>query len=148
MTQSLMWVFEHDFHRAEFDWLACDRAGRIGVFSTAGQGPLPDVVVARASDLETLTDDLFALPLITEAEVTDAHEGNPAFFYDLARRGLFAWDWSAQRGRYVLQARPTNGGELVPDSLPTGYLEAARSVVLELDFRIATSLKVGRRHSD
>jgi hypothetical protein len=36
----------------EFDWFAVDRNGFVGLFSSAGNGPVPTSVVAHASELD------------------------------------------------------------------------------------------------
>ncbi|MBV9493092.1 MAG: hypothetical protein JOZ54_02515 [Acidobacteria bacterium] len=42
----------HRFLRVEFDWLAQDRDGMLGFFSTAGGGPIPKVLDSDGVELE------------------------------------------------------------------------------------------------
>lgn len=87
-------------------WLASDAAGHLAMLVTGGEGPIPALAleVARPSvtDLEDLVD---ALEICSEvAFVVDVT--NPDSFADLARRGVFVFDWTASLGAYELVARP------------------------------------------
>lgn len=95
----------HRFLRAEFDWLAQDRDGVLGFFSTAGAGPIPEALESDGAALAL--EDILALPKRGEA-VRVGGEGNVNEWIEIAERGIFAFDWSRETRRYELIAQPTS----------------------------------------
>ncbi len=47
-----------DFYGYEFDWYAVDQEGQIGVFSTAGFGPIPQAVQLHYQDHLDISDQI------------------------------------------------------------------------------------------
>ena len=103
-------------------WIALDAQGRVGAFVTAGEGPVPEVVLG--SDVDII--DIEGL-LLDMAETGEAHplasDGDPSSFLALARRGLYVYDWNDVHSvprpltdRYQCIARPQNA--LMADDLP------------------------------
>src|SRR5687768_2934088 len=91
-------------------WLAIDELGQVAVFTTAGQGPVPESALAS---LESAEADVLRLPAICEA-IRVMAVPRPDSFVAFAERGFFAYDWSdAHRtslgaiGGYELAAAPT-----------------------------------------
>ncbi|KQY29563.1 hypothetical protein ASD38_09505 [Caulobacter sp. Root487D2Y] len=94
-------------------WLVSDEVGHLAMLITAGEGPIPALALEGSrlplDDLGGLVD---ALEICSEVEfVVDVP--NPASFIDLARRGVFMFDWTdvhrteaGQRGIYELVAKP------------------------------------------
>jgi hypothetical protein len=108
----------------EFDWFAVDCEGHIGHFATAGFGPVPSAVLARLDELRKLDERVLSLPAIGEATghlscVIDD-------WLDMARRGLFAYDWQHWSGPYLRAATPS--APILIDQLPTGLRESVRLV--------------------
>jgi hypothetical protein len=104
-------------------WIASDRHGHLGVFFTAGLGPIPveamnnkymnvDEIEGRLHSLERISG-FSLLRETTQSEILT----------NLAERGLFVYDWSdlhrfeyARINAYELQAKPLNSIKI--DSLP------------------------------
>jgi hypothetical protein len=89
-------VSREAFEGFEFDWFAVDAAGHVGHFSTAGSGPVPLSVldrldVAKTDELWSLGRRLLDLPMIGAA--TGHLPGLIDDWLELARRGLFSFDW-------------------------------------------------------
>jgi hypothetical protein len=101
-------VFDHPYLRSEFDWLALDQMSNVGYFSTAGVGPLPKPVLARADSFELLLESVLALPECSEATIVYESQHNISEWIAIARRGLFAFDWRRNTSCYELIAKPTD----------------------------------------
>src|SRR4051812_47975150 len=81
-------------------WIGYDREGRVGVFATGGEGPIPALALeAKRIPLEEIESRLLRLPPTTSGRLLVPLK-RPDDFLDPARRGLFAYDWSdAHRNR-------------------------------------------------
>ena len=98
------------FEGVEFDWFAVDAVGHVGHFSTAGYGPVPLPVLdrldaARTDELWSLCERLLELPVIGGA--TGELPGQIDDWVELARRGLFGFDWQHWSGPYRRAATPS-----------------------------------------
>jgi hypothetical protein len=82
-----------------------DGEGHVGHFATAGFGPIPAVVLARLDELRELDELVLALPVIGEA--TGHLPGRIDDWLEMARRGLFAFDWQHWSGPYRRAATPS-----------------------------------------
>lgn len=96
----------------DWAWLAVDAAGHLALFTTAGSGPVPSVVLDQ-SDLVLTAETLIAkLPILGKSEL-HVQLPRPDDFVAFARRGFFAYDWSdvhrtiGKIGNYELMATPT-----------------------------------------
>ena len=87
----------------DVEWVAIDGRGRVGVFTTAGMGPIPSAYLDAPGALDLCFDAIRALPERTES-ILFAQVPRPDDFVAFARRGCFSFDW--EDGRYELQARP------------------------------------------
>jgi hypothetical protein len=105
----------------DVSWVAVDAAGRLGVFTTAGEGPVPE----SALSVSAAADEVVCrLPVLGGHELLIKYL-RPDDFVAFAERGLYAYDWSdAHRPRgdctgcYELVAkpvRPVSIGELSPN---------------------------------
>lgn len=75
-------------------WIGSDRDGRLGVFVTGGEGPIPALALdAKRIPVEEIEGRLLGLPPTTLGRIIVALK-RPDDFLELARRGLFAYDWS------------------------------------------------------
>jgi hypothetical protein len=88
----------------EFDWFAVDGHGRIGHFATAGYGPVPVAVLMRLEEVRDLNERIRGLPVVGEA--TGHLPGRIKDWLEMARRGLFAYDWKHWHGPYQRAATP------------------------------------------
>jgi hypothetical protein len=119
-------IARHRFRRAEFDWLAFDRCNRVAIFTTAGSGPIP-----ASLDIETTIDVaelIMSVERRCQAEFVTEPNGNHSEWDELARRGVFAYDWIERESAYVLIAKPDTTIELSLDVTRTA------SVTLAVDF--------------
>jgi hypothetical protein len=80
---------------AGFDcaWLVSDIASCLAAVVTAGAGPLPESVFGGPVDPSDLEYRLLQLPVVGEATAL-VEDGDATSFLDLARRGLFVFDWT------------------------------------------------------
>ena len=112
----------NDLRDIDLPWVAVDAGGRLAVFTTAGEGPVP----ASALRVSTAAEAAVAqLPIVGGNELL-AKYLRPDDFIAFAERGLYAYDWSdAHRSGsdctrcYELVAkplRPVSIGEL-PEGL-------------------------------
>ena len=74
-------------------WLVSDIAGCLAAVVTAGAGPIPESVFGGPVDLLDLEYRLLQLPVVGEANAL-AEDGDATSFLNLARRGLFVFDWT------------------------------------------------------
>lgn len=91
-------------------WLAVDALGQVAVFTTGGQGPVPD---AALPSIESGEADVLSLPAVCEATRVMSVQ-RPDSFVAFAERGFFAYDWSDVHrtrretiGCYELAAAPS-----------------------------------------
>jgi hypothetical protein len=94
-------------------WLATDAYGRFAAMITAGEGPIPAVVLESSFDITTIEETLLTMPIVGNAMLF-VDVPNPSSFIELSRRGLFVYDWkdvhrprSQERGTYELVASPS-----------------------------------------
>jgi len=90
-------------------WLAVDAQGQVAIFTTGGEGPIPETALAS---IETGEESVQSLPEVSAHELLTSMP-RPTDFVSFARRGLFAYDWSDVHrvasevsGGYELQALP------------------------------------------
>jgi hypothetical protein len=116
----------------DYCWLATDRAGHLGVFVTAGRGPIPAQVLLESYPLEDIEEQILNLPKASDIDLL-ARVSDPSDFVALAERGFFVYDWSdihrtisEEIGEYELMALPYR--PLTLDQLPDDLGDTARSV--------------------
>lgn len=79
----------------EFDWFATDELGQFALFATAGAGPLPQLVLASIAAHDAIGE-----------EVEISGWGTNDVWQSYSRAGLYAYDWSSTKGRYLRVAEP------------------------------------------
>jgi len=111
--------------RGEFDWFATDGAGHVGHFATAGFGPIPAIVLERLEELRKLDERILQqVPVIGEAS---GHlPGRVDDWLEMARRGLFSYDWQHWDGPYRRAATPSR--PITITDLPAALSDAVRIV--------------------
>jgi len=98
-------------HGTDYEWYASDAAGHVAVFTTAGIGPMPSVLLGDLSLTDSLMDAVQHLPARGRATMLVSLP-RPDSFIHFASRGLFAYDWQdvhRTRGfsdRYEMLCRP------------------------------------------
>ncbi|WP_433013573.1 hypothetical protein [Kribbella sp. CA-294648] len=136
-----------DLWGLEWDFLAVDSAGHVAVLSSAGYGPIPELVLAAREVVGRADDAIEALPTFTQA-VRDnpEREGNFSDWYSLSERGLFAYDWNLWHGPYKRIASPAE--PLNISSLPEQVQAAARLLQIPYLFAGATELHLAHELTD
>ena len=122
----------HEFSGLEFDWLACDEDGFVGMFSSAGFGPVPEAAIANADSLAEALDRIKALPVTGDTTPVSGRT-DPDDWIAAAQRGLFAFDWAHMRDRYQLEALPSRPVHL-KDIKDDEIRQAAESVRIPARF--------------
>jgi len=129
---------------SDVEWVAVDRAGRVGVFTTGGTGPIPRAYLQSQGAFELIHDALWAMPERTQSEML-VHVPRPDDFEAFARRGFFAFDWadvsrvSEASGLYEAQARPAVAVEFDELEWPEEVRQIVRRLRSQtLDFEHAT----------
>ena len=112
-------------------WLAVDALGQVAIFTTAGEGSVPETAFAS---VESAEESVRSLAEISGYEL-HASVNRPDDFIAFAKRGLFAYDWSDVHraaskclGGYELQVRPSSPLRL--SQLPTPVQALASATLL------------------
>lgn len=110
-------------------WLGVDTSGKVAVFLTAGEGPIPASALPWALGEPDLEPQLHALPITGEARVL-VSVPNDESFRSFGKRGLFVFDWSdvhrsqlQAKGLYELVCSPES--PLLCEALPAGLQAVA-----------------------
>jgi hypothetical protein len=110
--------YDHPHFGIEFDWLAVDEAGCIGVFSSAGYGPVPAAVMSEAEALDDAYDRLADLPTVGACTESPQREGRYTDWIEKAARGMYGLDWQVWNGPYerlTVPSRPIAVQDLPED---------------------------------
>jgi hypothetical protein len=99
----------------DLPWVAVDGAGRLAVFTNAGEGPVPSSALRVSAAAEVAVAQL---PVVGGSELLVRYS-RPDDFVAWAERGLYAYDWNdvhrshAERtGCYELVAKPLRPASL------------------------------------
>lgn len=134
-----------DFLGREFDWLACDREGRVAIFLTAGYGEVPEAVLDAISDedafLAKVTEAIVEhLPQTTKGEQVGRGLRSDPFTPFVGDRGFYVFDWKHWQGPYDLVLAPLAPAYL--DDLPPHFRDgAALARFTRLSFCAVTSIR-------
>lgn len=80
-------------HQIDCVWLATNLSGQLAAMITAGEGPIPENVLAHDFDVMDIEGALLDLPVIGEARLIEQLP-DPSSFLALSQRGLFVYDWT------------------------------------------------------
>ncbi len=137
-----MSAFSHPTPGLELDWLAVDLNHHVGLFSTGGQGPVPEIVVAHLTQVEAAIQRLRDLPIVGACAESPSGAGNFAFWIEPCRRGLFGFDWGpvavGPYARFTVPAHIVQVGDIA-DTL---VREIAQLVQLPTQFTEVTAIDV------
>lgn len=127
-----------EFHSGlELDWIGLDQNRKIGLFSSAGLGPVPASFVNELTDAEydRLMDLIMNLPEIGISRSPSGGAVSCDFFRRIGNRGLFVYDFQdihresiRESGVYELQAIPSAPHQL--DFTGTGCHDIISKAVL------------------
>lgn len=133
---------KRNFFGEEFDWLAVDRDGHVGHFSTAGYGPAPVAFTEQGRNQRAAFEYIMALPkarLLVPLKIAGA--GDLSDWQDMAKRGIFSFDHQDWNGPYQQVAQPLRQ-PLRIDELPEHVRAEIESVRLEgISFRWRMTVK-------
>jgi hypothetical protein len=101
---------QRDLKGIDAAWIATDLHGRVAMFTTGGEGPVPESAIPSTADSEC---EVLALPVVSGWKLL-VDIKRPDDFLAFASRGLFAYNWSdvhragkSVLGGYALQATPS-----------------------------------------
>jgi hypothetical protein len=117
-----------DIAGREFDWFAVDRCGQVALFSTAGEGRVPDQVLAHLD----IHDKVGA-----SIEVTNW--GTEKVWQSYAAKGLYVYDWDFRTQCYARIARPDESTAPGP-VIAIGAMD--RIPRLDIDFADAAVVRI------
>lgn len=85
-----------DLTGREFDWFAKDEFGAIALFSTAGLGDIPVIVIENHKAYDAISDSL-----------ESPNFGTVTVWNDFAAQGLYVFDWNESSRCYRRLAIPS-----------------------------------------
>lgn len=94
--QEIMSIYEDEIEGREFDWFAIDSDGNIGLFSTAGEGPVPKLVIESYIEHDAISELL-----------DSPNWGSSEVWSDYAALGFYVFDWHLHGGPYKREHDPT-----------------------------------------
>ena len=114
----------------EYDWLAVDKDGHLGLFSTAGGGRAPQAFLAETDAHDAGLDVLMAAPPTTSPRFfRQIKAGLDNAWRNAAERGVYAFDSDPHGAPYRLVAAPQAAA--TTDVVPEATAEAGRRVRLD-----------------
>lgn len=131
-------IYEHDLWGQEYDWMAIDEVGSVGFFSSGGIGPVPQICIED----ECLFDDAFELIVRNEKrcnyEQLSGFDVSVSSDGDIARRGIFTFDWDSELSKYVAVCVPL---EPISIEMLNGKLcEESKKIKLPCNFNKKTGM--------
>jgi hypothetical protein len=91
----------------DFEWLASDAEGHVGLFTTAGGGYMPERAWHHIEALDAALEAIYRLPISTTARFApEVRSGFLNTWREAAERGLFAFDSDVDGAPYSLVASP------------------------------------------
>ena len=90
-----MSIYEEKIEGREFDWFALDSEGNIGLFSTAGEGAIPSLVIDGYAEHDTISELL-----------ESPNWGSTEVWSDYAALGFYVFDWDLPGGPYKRERDP------------------------------------------
>jgi hypothetical protein len=128
-------------------WLGSDAKGKVAVFLTAGEGPIPASALASALGEPDLESQIHELPVSGACHLL-VSVPNAESFTSLGSRGLFVFDWIdvhrsvvQATGVYELVCKPESPVAL--EALPAAIQAAALATpIAGASFENATELPI------
>ena len=96
----------HPRFGTEFDWLAVDPENHIALLSSAGYGPVPKAVLDHAEEVDKAVETIREWPVLGEPVREAEGEGDYTDWFEVAARGVYAYDFQVWRGPYRRLACP------------------------------------------
>ena len=130
---------EHAFLGWEYDWMAVDEVGAVGFFSTAGFGPVPEMCARNETMFEEAFEDIVRETKRCEYEQFSGFDSSISTLGDVARRGVFGFDWETETSRFALVTKPLSPIKL--DSLRGRLYEETKEIRLPCRFAEGTGMQ-------
>ncbi|MCJ8351462.1 hypothetical protein [Moritella sp.] len=92
-----MSIYEEELEGREFDWFAIDSEGNISLFSTAGEGSIPCLVIESYAEHDDISERL-----------DSPNWGCSEVWSDYAQLGFYVFDWNLHGGPYKREREPTS----------------------------------------
>lgn len=89
-------IYKEELEGREFDWFAIDSEGNVGLFSTAGEGFIPDTVMNAYSEHDKISEQL-----------ESPNWGSSEVWSDYSKLGLYVYDWNLHGGPYKQERAPS-----------------------------------------
>lgn len=119
-----------DIDGFEYDWLACDKSGQVGLFSTAGTGYAPEVFLADTEVYDKAIDEILKLPVTTSAKTfPKIKEDLENRWKQASKRGFYGYDTDFNSGDYSLVSIPKN--PIFIEELPVEIAEVVKQFRFE-----------------
>jgi hypothetical protein len=130
----------------DLEWYAVDIHGYLAAFTTAGNGPVPVSVLQDFAAFRRIQDAIYKLPFSGTAEWLVEKPPKPQALDELARRGLWVYDWpvaarSRTQAAYGLHCRPTV--PVIFASLPREVEMLVRRTTLGISFKDTIQATIG-----
>jgi len=117
-----------------------DSRGCVGLFSSAGYGPVPEAVIEHATELDACSDTWRdAVPLCGQCIDRPRRPGLFTDWISAAERGLYGYDWKIHHGPYERLTVPSH--PLHANDLPMSLRHLATIVALPLTFATAATVQ-------
>jgi hypothetical protein len=123
--------FNERFPGLEFDWFAVDATGNIGLFSTAGFGPVPIEVQTHFQEYDRVAAHI-------DWRV-------PEVWQESAKHGLFVFDWQHWEGPYLKMEQPVSEVEA---AFKQQILQIPNLLVFDVIFSEVQSVEVEESEKD
>jgi len=131
---------DHPEWGIEFDWFAVDDCGHVGLFSTAGYGPVPAAVLEHTAELDavynTWRDAVSPSGRCIERPLRQGDFGD---WVSAAERGLYGFDWKIWDRPYERLTVPSHPRHV--DDLPPDLRKLATAMSLPVDFGTAATVR-------
>jgi hypothetical protein len=97
----------------DYEWLAIDSLGQIARFTTGGEGPIPEAVLAHPEVVHSARKALYQIPRTSNATIL-VRLPRPSDFEQIAELGIFGYDWQD-----VCRKAKARNGVYEPISIPS-----------------------------
>ena len=102
VTKEEVQIIEDSLWGFNVEWCALDEEGFIGDFLSSGEGPVPLVCLPWLNAYEEF---LNSIEMITESWLVEG-EGRTDFWLNVAKCGLYSYDYRTDRKLYTVCAAP------------------------------------------
>ncbi len=130
-----------DFIGSELDWFATDSEGCVGLFSSAGWGPIPDFVFEHFNEQRAIEQELCGF--VGKTPFDFAADGSNlllTYFDALLAHGVFCFDWEDTFGPYRRHSTPLKIAHVAHFDFSL-ELQSSFVPLPKCQFRLATELQ-------